>query len=61
MIESSIDDVVYPSAANALQLDLLWKDAKKASQLKQQGNELFKDNKYRLAAEFYTAVWMMCL
>ena len=51
-----IDDVVYPSAASAMKLDLLWKDAKKASQMKLEGNQYFKNGKYRFAVECYTAV-----
>merc|ERR1719198_358428 len=52
---SCIDDVVYPSAADALQFGLLWKDAKKASKLKLEGNQYFKSKKYRFAVECYTA------
>lgn len=51
---SSINDVVFPSVAKALQLHLLWKDAKKASQMKQEGNQYFKSKKYRFAADCYT-------
>ena len=48
--------MVYPSAASAMKLDLLWKDAKKASQMKLEGNQYFKNGKYRFAVECYTAV-----
>lgn len=56
-----MDSVVYPTVASALQLSLLVtlptpRDPKKASEMKQRGNEHFKHRKYRFAADCYTSV-----